>query len=80
MTYWDNADKNQLSYTGGYFRAEDLRLVINPEKFVDEYGYANGIMTMITKFNSDGLNPNTTTANTSQVTRLIVWFDPEYTE
>lgn len=80
MTYWDNVDKNQLSYTGGYFRAEDLRLVINPEKFVDEYGYANGIMTMIAKFNPNGLNPNTTTVNTSQVTRLIVWFDPDYTE
>lgn len=80
MTYWDNVAKNQLPYTGGYFRPEDLSLVINPEKFVDDYGYANGVMTMITKFNSDGLNPNTTTANTTQVTRLIVWFDPDYTE
>ena len=79
MTYWDNYDKNQLSFTGGYFEPESLRFVVNPEKFVDEYGYANGIMTMITKFNTDGVNPNTTTTNTYQTTRLIIWFDPDYT-
>ena len=81
MGYWANKDKGFLDYCGGYVDdANDWRIRINPEKFVDADGnYANGVMYMTMSFTNSRTNP--CTASTKyQCNRVLIWLDPTYTE
>jgi len=81
MGYWANKDKGFLDYCGGYVDdANDWRIRINPEKFVDADGnYANGVMYMTMSFTTSRTNP--CTASTKyQCNRVLIWLDPTYTE
>ena len=81
MGYWANKDKGFLDYCGGYVDdANDWRIRINPEKFVDNDGnYANGVMYMTFAFVQARTNP-CTAANKAQCNRVLIWLDPTYTE
>lgn len=80
MSYWKNYENNTLSYCGAYVdHANNKRIVINPDKFKDKDGvYADGAMLMIMGLQTEGKNPQTNT--NIQVTRVVLWFDPNYTE
>ena len=81
MGYWANKDNGRLGFCGGYVDdANDWKIVINPEKFVDNDGnYANGVMYMTMSFTTS--RTNTCTASTKyHCNRLLVWLDPNYTE
>lgn len=85
LSYYQNETNGLLNATGGYVNGnidspDNLKMIINPEKFVDDYGYADGIMMMTFYFLPQGGNPWSITTNRIQVNRLIVWFDPNYTE
>ena len=78
MSYWENKDRLELC--GGYVDdANDWRIRINPEKFVDADGnYANGVLYMTMSFNDSRTSP--IQAKKYYCNRVLVWFDPTYTE
>ena len=80
MSYWDNSSKGYLDHCGGYVDdAHDWRIRINPEKFVDADGnYANGVLYMTMSFNDSRTSP--IQAKKYYCNRVLVWFDPTYTE
>lgn len=81
MSYWKNYVNNTLPYCGAYVDpTKDKRIVINPDKFKDKDGvYADGAMLMIMALEATGKDPQTS-ANRIQITRAILWFDPNYNE
>lgn len=81
MSYWKNYEKNTLSYCGAYVDpTKDKKIVINPDKFKDKDGvYADGAVLMIMSLEPTGKNPQDS-ANKIQMSRAILWFDPNYTE
>ena len=79
MSYWDNYANSWLDLAAGYVNKDDLRVVINPEKFVDQYGYADGVLHMIMKQSLTGESPHNDTKN-QEVTPIVILFDPDYTE
>lgn len=79
FAYWNNATRGTVNLTACYVDPETLQMVVNPEKFSDDYGYANGLMygEMLCNIN------NTSPASQNSDYRLfpiIIWFDPDYTE
>ena len=58
-----------------HFRA----LLYKSEKFVDQYGYADGVLHMIMKQSLTGESPHNDTKN-QEVTPIVILFDPDYTE
>ena len=82
VSYYENYEKNtngkgDLNKAAGYIRGEDLALRINPEKFMDEYGYANGIFTGQVTLGLDGKDPQTA-SNPYRLFPLFVWFDTNF--
>lgn len=81
MGYWGNKDNGRLDFCGGYVDdANDWRIRINPEKFVDADGnYANGVMYMTMAFTDSRKDPKTANPK-HQCNRVLIWLDPTYTE
>lgn len=82
VSYYENYEKNtngkgDLNKAAAYIRGEDLALHINPEKFVDEYGYANGIFTGEVTLGLDGKDPQTA-SDPYKLFPLFVWFDTNF--
>ena len=75
MSYYGRPAK--LANAMGYIRATDLCLYIAPEKFVDEYGYANGIFTGQITFSDTGTDP-ASAKSPYQLFPLFVWFDTQF--
>lgn len=82
VSYYENYEKNtngkgDLNKAAAYIRGEDLALHINPEKFMDEYGYANGIFTGQVTLGLDGKDPQKA-SNPYRLFPLFVWFDTNF--
>lgn len=82
MSYYDNYENNtnkkgDLNKAAGYIRNTDFALRINPEKFVDEYGYANGIFVGQITFGTDGKDPQGA-GDPFRLFPLFVWFDTQF--
>lgn len=82
VSYYENYEKNtngkgDLNKAAAYIRGEDLALHINPEKFMDEYGYANGIFTGQVTLGLDGKDPQKA-SNPYKLFPLFVWFDTNF--
>lgn len=78
VSWWYNKDNSQLlSLTGAYLDGNDLHLVVNADRFVDDYGYGDGVFTAICRFSLDGKNPQTAaSADYTEAVPLVIWFDP----
>lgn len=79
VSYWLNKDNGRLPFTGAYIDGDNnLQLVVNADKFVDDDGYGDGVMSCICNFNLNGVSP--LTAGFVQVTPIVIWLDPNYNE
>ena len=81
MSYWKNYVNNTLSYCAAYVdRTKDKKIVVNPDKFKDADGvYGDGAVLMIMALEPSGNDPQTSSSRI-QLTRAILWLDPNYTE
>lgn len=73
-----NGERGTLGLTACYVQPGDLKMIINPEKFVDDYGYADGCMVGTMQFNLNNVDPVNTGG--TEVFPIIVWLDPSYTK
>lgn len=82
ISWWYNYEKGNLSITGAYIDGETLQVVVNPDRFVDDYGYADGAMGVICRFSTDGKNPQTGTSGVDsfEVSPFFIWLDPNYNQ
>jgi hypothetical protein len=73
-----NGERGTLGLTACYVQPGDLKLIVNPDKFVDDYGYADGCMMGTMQYNINNVDP----VNTGgiEVFPLVVWLDPSYTK
>lgn len=60
-----------------YFRMDDHALIVNPEKWKDEAGYANGVFIGQITFGTDGADPAGAAAP-RRIFPLAVWFDTAF--
>lgn len=77
ISYYANIEKNKntLSYAIGYVDPTNgLALKLNPNKWVLDGEYPNGIFTGQMTFDKTGADPQ----KGSQVFPLIIWFDPNF--
>ena len=81
MSYWKNYTKNTLSYLGAYIDpTQGKKIVINPDKFKDVDGvYGDGAVLMIMALEPSGKDPQTSSSRI-QLSRAILWMDPNYVE
>ena len=78
MSYYSNTSR--LATPLGYVDAtKDLAITINPNKWQNEYGYANGVMVGQMTFVTDG-NPEmlSHSSNTNQIFPIAIWFDTKF--
>ena len=73
-----NGERGTLGLTACYLQPGDLKMIINPEKFVDDYGYADGVMVGTMQYNLNNVDPVNTGG--TEVFPIIVWLDPSYTK
>ena len=80
MSYYEN--EANLAVALGYVRPSDFAVVINPGRWVDSYGYANGIMTGQMVFSTVGDKADLSASgdqNKQQVFPIAIWFDTDFT-
>lgn len=78
MSYYSNTSR--LATPLGYVDAtKDLAITINPNKWQNDYGYANGVMVGQMTFVTDG-NPEmlSHSSNTNQIFPIAIWFDTKF--
>lgn len=71
----NNGEKGWLPFTACYNDPADLSIVVNPEKFSDDYGYGSGFISGQVQYNINNANP--VNAGT-QCYPFIIWLDPSY--
>lgn len=73
-----NGERGTLGLTACYVQPGDLKLIVNPDKFVDDYGYADGCMMGTMQYNINNVDPVNTGG--TEIFPLVVWLDPSYTK
>ena len=73
-----NGERGTLGLTACYVQPGDLKLIVNPEKFSDDYGYADGCMVGTMQYNLNNVDPVNTGG--TEIFPLIIWLDPSYTK
>lgn len=81
--YWNgikgaNYKLGRLPLTILYVEPEQFRVVVNPEKWVDENGYADGCFIGNIQYNLNGLDPSTNTDASMSFIPIAIMFDPGY--
>ena len=82
FNYWSNATRGSqvaFGFTACYVDPTTLQMVVNPEKFSDDYGYADGVMFGEMLCNVNNNSPLSQNSN-YRLFPIIIWFDPDYTE
>jgi hypothetical protein len=74
MSYIDN--KNRTSVPAAYVSNEDLSVIVNPDKWKDDYGYANGVIIGQMTFATNGNEGSV--ASGTQIFPLAIWFDTSF--
>lgn len=74
LSYYDNIGKTSIP--AGYVNNTDLSVVINPDKWKNDSGYANGVMigqmTYVTNGNTSGIG------NGEKIFPIAIWFDTKF--
>lgn len=73
-----NGERGTIGLTACYVQPGDLKLIVNPDKFIDDYGYADGCMMGTMQYNINNVDPVNTGG--TEIFPLIVWLDPSYTK
>ena len=78
--YWagKNYLRGWLGHTACYVDASDLAVVVNPEKWLDDDGYANGAFVASMIFNLNGNDPSSNTNNNMQQLPIVIWLDDTF--
>ena len=71
-----NGERGWLGYTACYIDPADLSLVVLPDKFSDESGYASGVVSGAFQYNTNNIDPVNTGG--TECYPLIIWLDPTY--
>lgn len=71
-----NGERGWLAFTACYNDPSDLSLVVNPDKFSDENGYASGFVSGQMQFNINNIDPVSTGGY--ECYPFIIWLDPTY--
>ena len=71
-----NGERGWLGLTACYVDPEDLSMVVNPEKFSDDYGYANGVVSGCMQYNINGIDP--VNVGGTECFPILIWLDPAY--
>lgn len=74
MSYLDN--KTRTSVPAAYVSPDNLAVIVNPDKWKDDNGYANGVIIGQMTFATNG-NEGTVGSGT-QVFPLAIWFDTNF--
>ena len=77
MSYYEN--EANLAVALGYVRPSDYAVVINPGRWVDSYGYANGIMIGQMTFSTIGDESDMTGTTSQRIFPMAIWFDTDFT-
>ena len=70
-----NGERGWLPFTACYNDPADLSIVVNPDKFSDENGYASGFISGQMQFN---INNNDPVTSGTECYPFIIWLDPTY--
>ncbi len=78
MSYYGdaNGERGYLGLCAAYVNPGDLKLVVNADRFVDDYGYGDGVVIGTMQYNVNNNNPVTSGA---EIFPIIIWLDPNYT-
>ena len=71
-----NGERGWLGLTACYINPDDLTMVVNPDKFSDDAGYASGIVMGTMQYNINNIDPVNTGG--TECFPLIIWLDPTY--
>ena len=71
-----NGERGWLGLTACYVDPEDLAMVVNPEKFSDDYGYADGVVSGCMQYNFNGIDP--VNVGGTECFPILIWLDPTY--
>lgn len=71
-----NGERGWLGLTACYINPDNLTMVVNPDKFSDDQGYASGMVVGTMQYNINNIDPVNTGG--TEVFPLIIWLDPDY--
>lgn len=71
-----NGERGWLGLTACYMDPETLTMVVNPDKFSDDYGYANGIISGTMQYNINNIDP--VNVGGTECFPLLIWLDPDF--
>lgn len=71
-----NGENGRLGLLACYIDPQTLAMVVNPDKFLDDYGYANGIISGTMQYNFNNIDP--VNIGGTECVPIIIWLDPDY--
>ena len=71
-----NGERGWMGLTACYMDPETLTMVVNPDKFSDDYGYANGIISGTMQYNINNIDP--VNVGGTECFPLLIWLDPDF--
>ncbi len=78
MSYYGekNGANGRLGMVGAYVEPETLQLVVNGDKYLDDYGYANGVVVAQMQCNVNNIDP--VNGSGKDIIPVLIWLDPNY--
>ncbi|MBQ5669286.1 MAG: DUF4958 family protein [Tidjanibacter sp.] len=78
MSYYGdkNGENGRLGMVGAYVEPGTLQVVVNGEKFVDDYGYGHGVVIAQMQCNVNNIDP--VNGGGKDLFPIIIWLDPSY--
>ena len=73
-----NYEKNLLGQTACHVNPDGLRIVVNPDKFKDDYGYAEGVISGTMQYNINKIDP--VNVGGTECFPILIWLDPNYSK
>ncbi len=80
MSWWANQTDEKLAKTACYVTPETFAITVNPEKFVKNGEYGDGLLMATMAACQDGLDPLVTNNSPQRVRPLIFFFDSSLVE
>jgi hypothetical protein len=71
-----NGANGYLGLVGAYVEPETLQVVVNGDKFVDDYGYGHGVVIGQMQCNVNNIDP--VNSGGKDMFPILIWLDPTY--